>query len=63
MHLVLLNTLLIFFALCGVVCVQPIHPILGESEDIFETHLIIVIKLGVPTFPIVVIFSVVVCLS
>ena len=47
--LVLLVTYLIFFAICGVVCVKLAHSSLGYREDIFITS-------EVFTFPIVVIF-------
>ena len=60
MQLVLLVTLLIFFAICGVVCDKLVHSSLGDREDVFITHFTIFIKSQVSTF--VVIFSVVVCL-
>ena len=54
----------IFFAICGVVCVELAHSSLGDREDIFVTHLIIIviIKSEVSTFPFGVIFSMFVCL-
>ena len=61
MRWVLSNTFLIFFTTYvvpsqNVVCVKPTHVSLGDREDIFLTHLIIIIKSAVSTFPIVVIF-------
>ena len=52
--LVLLVTYLIFFAICGVVCVKLAHSSLGYREDIFITYIFITSE--VFTFPIVVIF-------
>ena len=54
--LVFLVTFLIFFAMHAVVCVKLAHSSLSDYKDIFITHLIIIIKLEVSTFPIVVIF-------
>ena len=51
-----------YFAICGVVCVKQAHSSSGGREDIFVTHFVTIIKSGVSTFPIVDIFSVVVCL-
>ena len=51
------------FAIYGFVCVELAHWNLGDRENIFITHLIITIKSEVSIFPIVVIFSVVVCLK
>ena len=48
--------------ICRVICVQLAHSNLGDREDIFITHFIIIIKSEISTLPIVVIFSVVVCL-
>ena len=45
-----------FFAICGVVCVEQAHSSSGSWEDIFITHLIIIIRLEVSIFPIVVMF-------
>ena len=57
-----LSITLIFFAKCGVLCVILFHTGLGDREDIFITHRIIIIKSEISIFPIAVIFSVVVCL-
>ena len=43
-----------FFAIYGVTCVELSHSSLGDWKDIFITHLIIIIKSEVSTFPIVV---------
>ena len=43
MYLVLSVTYIIFFAICGVVCVELAHSSLGDREDMFITYLIIVI--------------------
>ena len=63
MLLVFLITFFIFIAIYRVVCVQPNHSRLGDLEDIFVTHLSIIIKSGLSKFPFVAIFSVIVCLS
>ena len=44
------------FAIYGVACVELAHSSLGDWKGIFITHLIIIIKSEVSTFPIVVIF-------
>ena len=44
------------FALYGLACVQLAHSSLGDWKNIFITHLIIIIKSELSTFPIVVIF-------
>ena len=62
MYLILSVTFLIFFAIWGVICVELAHSSLGDQEDIFITHLVIIFKSKVSAFPIVVIFSVAVCL-
>ena len=41
------------FAIYGVACVELAHSSLGDWKDIFITHLIIIIKSEVSTFPIV----------
>ena len=46
----------IFFAICGVVCVKLSRSSVGDWEDIFVTHLIIIIKSEVSISLIVVIF-------
>ena len=46
----------------GVVCVQLAHFGIGDWKDISIAHVIIIIKSEVSTFPIVIIFSVIVCL-
>ena len=46
----------------GVVCVQLAHFSLGDWKDISIAHVIIIIKSEVSILPIVIIFSVVVCL-
>ena len=56
-------TFCIFFAICRVVCFKLSNSSLGDRKDIFITHFIIIIKSEVSTFPIVFIFSLVVCLS
>ena len=43
--------MIIFFAIYGVACVQLPHSNLGDPEDIFVAHVIIIIK-----FPIVAVF-------
>ena len=49
--------------LCGVVCVKLSHSSLGHREDVFTTHLIIIIKSEASSFPkLLSYFSVVVCL-
>ena len=50
-----------YFGICGVVCGKLAHSRLGDREDIFATQHIIIIKPEVSTFPIGVIFAVVVC--
>ena len=60
MLLVLSTTFVI--KMYGVVCVQLTHFSSGDWKDIFIAHVIIIIKSEVSTFPIVIIFSVVVCL-
>ena len=50
----LVVTFLIFLAICGVVLVKLPHLSLGNREDIFITHLIIISEVSV--FPTVVIF-------
>ena len=54
--MVLFITFLIFFAICGVICVGLAHTSLYDREDIIITHLNIFIKSDVSNFPIVVIF-------
>ena len=49
-------TLLIFFAICEVVCDRLVHSSLGGRGDRFITHLIIITILEVSIFPIVVTF-------
>ena len=49
-------------AIYGVACVELAHSNLGDWKAIFIIHLIIIIKSEVSIFPIVVIFSMVVCL-
>ena len=56
MYLVLSFTVLIFFAICGVVSLKLAHSSFGDREDIFTIHLIIIIKSEVSIFLIVVIF-------
>ena len=46
----------------GVVCVERAHFRLGDCKDISIAHVFIIIKSEVSTLPIVIIFSVVVCL-
>ena len=48
--------------MCGVVCVKVAHSSIDDHEEILITHLIIIIKSEISTFPVVVIFSVVGCL-
>ena len=55
MQLVLSFTL-ISITIYGVGCVQLSHAILGVRKDIVITHIIIIIKSEVSTFPIVFIF-------
>ena len=43
-------------AICRVICVELAHSNLGDREDIFITHFIIIIKSEISTLPIVVIF-------
>ena len=50
------------FAIYRVACVQLAHSSSDVWKDIFITHLIIIIKSEVSLFPVVLIFSVVVCL-
>ena len=52
----------IFITIYGVVCVQLAHFSIGFWKDISIAHVIIIIKSEVSTFPIVIMFSVVVCL-
>ena len=54
--LILSIPFLIFFAICGAVCVILAHSRLGDREDTLTTHLIIIIKSEVSILPIVVIF-------
>ena len=49
-------TFLIFFAMCGVVCIELAHKKIGDREHISITRLIIITKSKVSTFSIVVIF-------
>ena len=53
---------LIFITIYGVVCVQLAHFCIGDWKDWSVAHVIIIIKSEVSTIPIVIIFSVVVCL-
>ena len=53
---------LVFITIYGVICVQPAQLSIGDWKDISIAHVIIIIKSKVSTFPIVFIFSVVVCL-
>ena len=55
MYIVLSSTFLTFFAICGVVCDKLAHSSLGDRKDISITHLIIIIKSEVSSFPVVVI--------
>ena len=57
MYLILSVTFLIFFAMCGVLCVRLANSNLDYQGDILITHLIITIRWKVSTFPIIVIFS------
>ena len=52
----------LYFLFVLVVCVQLSHFSLGDWKDISIVHAIIIIKWEVSTLPIVIIFSVVVCL-
>ena len=52
----------IFTTIYGVECVQLAHFSIGDWKDISIAHFIIIIKSEVSTFPIVITFSVVVCL-
>ena len=52
----------IVITIYGVVCVQLAHFNLGDWKDISIAHVIVKIKSEVSTLPIVIIFSVVVCL-
>ena len=52
----------IVITIYGVVCVQVDHFNLGDWKDISIAHVIIIIKSEVSTLPIVIIFSVVMCL-
>ena len=56
-----LGYLLHFLEICVVSCVNLAHLRTGDREDIFVTHRITIIKSEVSIFPIVFIFSVVVC--
>ena len=63
------NMLLVFsltsyfhYNIWGCMCVQLPHFSIGDWKDISIAHVIIIIKSEVSTFPIVIIFSVVVCL-
>ena len=56
MWLVIAVTFFIVFAINWVVCVKLARSRLSDREDIFITHLIIIIKSEVSAFPIVVIF-------
>ena len=57
-----IDYLLFSLQLYGVVCVQVAHFSIGDWKDISIAHAIIIIKSEVSTFPIVIIFAVVVCL-
>ena len=52
----------IFITIYEVVCIQLAHLNIGDWKDISIAHVITIIKSEVSTFPIVFIFSVVVCL-
>ena len=54
---------LIFITIYGAVCVQLAHFSIGDWKDLSIAHVIIIIKSEVSTFPIVIIFSLVVCLK
>ena len=60
--MVVLTIVGITFAVYGVACVQLVHSSVGNWSDIFVTHIIIIIKSKVSNFPIIVIFSVSVCM-
>ena len=50
-----------FFTISGVVCVKLAYASFGDREDIPITHLVIIIKSEVSTFPIVFILLSVLC--
>ena len=52
----------IFITIYRVVCVQLAYFNLGDWKDVLIAHVIIIIKSEVSTLPIVIIFSMVVCL-
>ena len=54
--LLVLSITLIFIAIYWVAFVELAHSSLGDRKDIFITHLNLIIKSKVSTFPIVVIF-------
>ena len=60
MKLFLSVTFFVFVAMYGIVCVHLTHLSLGDGEDIFIFHLIIIVIKS--TFPVG-IFSVIVCLG
>ena len=53
--LFILSMSFLIFAINGIVHIQPIHSSLDDREDIFVTHLIVIIKSEVSTFPMVIV--------